>query len=125
LLIERHRMSERRACRLLGLDRSSCRYRPRPKLDEELCARLRELAAQHPRYGYRRLGALLEREGRSVNHKKVERLYRQQGLLSKAAGASGSRQALALRRRPWSERINSGRWTSSPTRPLRGACCGC
>jgi hypothetical protein len=38
-------MSERRACRLLGLDRSSCRYRPRPKRDDELCARLRELAA--------------------------------------------------------------------------------
>jgi putative transposase len=73
-------MSERRVCRLLGLDRSSYRYRSRPNHNEELCVRLRELAAQHPRYGYRRLGALLRREGRRVNHKKVEPLYRQQGL---------------------------------------------
>ncbi len=73
-------MSERRACRLLGMDRSSCRYRPIPKGDEELCERLRALAARHPRYGYRRLGALLRREGRAVNHKKVERLYRREGL---------------------------------------------
>ncbi len=73
-------MSERRVCGLLDIDRSSYRYRPRPNRNEELCARLRELAAQHPRYGYRRLGALLRREGRRVNHKKVERLYRQQGL---------------------------------------------
>lgn len=62
-------MSERRVCRLLEIDRSSYRYRPRPKQDEELCARMRELAAQHPRYGYRRLGVLLRREGRRVNHK--------------------------------------------------------
>jgi putative transposase len=73
-------MSERRVCRLLDIDRSSYRYRPRPNRNEELCARLRELGAEHPRYGYRRLGALLRREGRRVNHKKVERLYRQQGL---------------------------------------------
>ena len=79
-VIERCSMSVRRACRLLGVDRSSYRYRPRPKDDEELCERLRALAARHPRYGYRRLGALLRREGHRVNHKKVERLYRQQGL---------------------------------------------
>ena len=73
-------MSEGRVCRLLGLDRSSYRYRPRPNDNQELCARLRELAVQPPRYGYHRLGALPRREGRQVNHKKVERLYRQQGL---------------------------------------------
>lgn len=102
-------MSERRACRLLGLDRSSCRYRPKPKLDEELCARLRELAAQHPRYGYRRLGALLEREGRGVNHKKVERLYRQQGLAVRrrrrkrlAPGARASAPAAERANQLWS-----------------------
>ena len=83
-VIERCTMSVRRACRLLGVDRSSYRYRPRPKDDKELCERLRALAARHPRYGYRRLGALLRREGHRVNHKKVERLYRQP-LLSKLA----------------------------------------
>jgi putative transposase len=102
-------MSERRACRLLGLDRSSCRYRPKPKLDEELCARLRELAAQHPRYGYRRLGALLKREGRGVNHKKVERLYREQGLAVRrrrrkrlAPGARASAPAAERANQLWS-----------------------
>lgn len=73
-------MSERRACRLLSVDRSSYRYRQRTKNDEALCVRLRVLAARHPRYGYRRLGELLRREGQRVNHKKVERLYREQGL---------------------------------------------
>ena len=61
-VIERCTMSVRRACRLLGVDRSSYHYRPRPKDDEELCERLRALAARHPRYGYRRLGALLRRD---------------------------------------------------------------
>ncbi len=73
-------MSERRSCRLLGLNRSSYRYRPRNKRDEELCERLRQLAAAHPRYGYRRLCALLRREGQRVNHQRIERLYREQGL---------------------------------------------
>ncbi len=72
-------MSERRSCRLLGLDRSSYRYRPREKRDEEMSERLRQLAAAHPRYGYRRLCALLRREGQTVNHKRIERLYREQG----------------------------------------------
>ena len=55
-------------------------YRPKLNHNEELCVRLRELATRHPRYGYRGLGALLGREGRRVNYKKLERLYRQQGL---------------------------------------------
>lgn len=74
-------MSERRACRLLQLPRSTKRYRHRPHLDEEaLRGRLRELAAERPRFGYRRLGALLRREGFVVNHKRVHRLYRAERL---------------------------------------------
>ena len=108
-VIERCTMSVRRACRLLGVDRSSYRYRPRPKDDKELCERLRALAARHPRYGYRRLGALLRREGHRVNHKKVERLYRQQGLavrrrkrkrLTRSARAAA--QALERANQQWS-----------------------
>lgn len=79
-VIERCSMSERRACRLLGVDRASYRYRPKPNQDAELCKRLRALAARHPRYGYRRLGALLRHEEPVVNHKRVERLYRREGL---------------------------------------------
>ena len=60
--------------------------------------RLRVLAAQHPRYGYRRLGALLRREGRRVNHKKLERLYRQQGLAVQRCRRKRRRSGTPLRR---------------------------
>ena len=74
-------ISERRACRLLELARGTRRYQPRRPPDEaELRRRLRELAAERPRFGYRRLGALLGREGRRVNPKRVYRLYRAEGL---------------------------------------------
>jgi putative transposase len=79
--MSKHSMSERRVCRLLKLPRSTKRYEPRRRTDEaELRKRLRELAAERPRFGYRRLGALLAREGRDVNHKRVHRLYRAEGL---------------------------------------------
>ncbi len=94
-------MSERRACRLLGMDRSSYRYRPKPSGDDELCERLRTLAARHPRFGYRRLGALLRREGREVNHKRVARLYRREGL----AVRRRKRKTLAHGARPATPRL--------------------
>lgn len=73
--------SERRASAVVGIGRSSARYRPHPRVDEdELRRRLQELAAARPRFGYRRLHALLRREGIVVNHKRVERLYRREGL---------------------------------------------
>ena len=78
---ERHGLSERHACRLVGIGRSTLRYRPRRSSDEEaLRQRLRTLAAERPRFGYRRLHALLRREGVGLNHKRVERLYREEGL---------------------------------------------
>lgn len=73
-------LSERRACRLVGIGRATLRYEPRRGKDERLRQRLRELAAERPRFGYRRLHALLRREGVVVNHKRVERLYREEGL---------------------------------------------
>lgn len=74
-------LSERRACRLVGIGRSTLRYRSRPRPEEEpLKRRLRELAAARPRFGYRRLHVLLRREGVIINHKRVERLYREKGL---------------------------------------------
>jgi putative transposase len=63
-------VSERRAGRALGMGNSSLRYRSRRPAAEELRRRLRELAAERPRYGYQRLWALLRREGREVNHKR-------------------------------------------------------
>ncbi len=74
-------VSERRASRTLGLSRSCLRYTPVAR-DEQvaLARRIEELAGTHPRYGYRRIWALLVREGWSVNKKTVRRHWRQLGL---------------------------------------------
>ena len=73
-------LSERRACRLVKIHRSVATYKPRREAPTELLTRLRELASERRRYGYRRLAVLLRREGFVVNHKKVYRLYRDEGL---------------------------------------------
>jgi putative transposase len=74
-------VSERRACRVLGQPRSTQRQAAKPKEEEgRLVARMLELVRRHPRYGYRRIWALLRREGWRVNRKRVHRLWRQQGL---------------------------------------------
>ena len=73
-------LSERRACGLVGMGRSSCRYRRRPRGEVELRERLRSLAGERRRFGYRRLTVLLRREGWTVNHKRVYRLYGQEGM---------------------------------------------
>ena len=73
-------VGERRACRATGFHRSSQRYQARSDPQVELRMRLKELAAARVRYGYRRLHILLRREGWPVNHKRVHRLYREEGL---------------------------------------------
>jgi putative transposase len=75
-----YRRSERRACQLAGMGRSSCRYQGRRRDDDELRQRLRELAEERRRFGYRRLTVLLRREGRRVNPKRVYRIYCAEGL---------------------------------------------
>jgi putative transposase len=76
-----YQRSERHACRLLGLGRSTHRYRARRAVrDAKLRTRLKELAAKRMRFGYRRLTAMLVREGVVANHKRVYRLYREEGL---------------------------------------------
>jgi putative transposase len=80
-LREAFAMSERRACRVAGADRSSVRYCCRRPDDGPLRDQLKELAAQRRRFGYRRLWVLLRREGHAVNKKRVYRLYRQERLM--------------------------------------------
>ena len=75
-----YRRSERKACELAGLGRSSYRYRAQRREPTELRERLRSLAAERRRFGYRRLTVLLRREGWPVNHKRVYRMYREEGL---------------------------------------------
>jgi putative transposase len=72
--------NERRACRWVGVDRSTIRYRSRRPSDAPLRERLRELAAEHPRWGSPRLAWRLRRDGWTDNHKRIERCYRAEGL---------------------------------------------
>ncbi len=80
-LCDQFDVSQRRVSRALDLARSSLRYAPVAR-DEAaaLARRIEQLAGAYPRYGYRRIWALLDREGWTVNKKAVRRLYRQLGL---------------------------------------------
>ena len=74
-------VSERRACRVLEQPRATQRYRVvEGEYERRLTDRIVELAGQYGRYGYRRITAMLRREGWNVNHKRVERIWRQEGL---------------------------------------------
>jgi hypothetical protein len=79
-LVDVHEMSEGRACHLIGADRSTIRHRSRRPDGARVRDRLRELASERRRFGYRRLHVLLRQEGLVVNRKKTERLYRQERL---------------------------------------------
>ena len=74
-------VSERRACRVLGQARAVQRHTPEVRDDEEpLTGRIIELAAVYGRYGTPRITAMLRQEGWIVNHKRVERIWREEGL---------------------------------------------
>jgi putative transposase len=79
--IEQYEISERRACRLAGISRSSRHYQPDTQRDEGLRQRIRELARERQRFGHLRLTVLLRREGWGANHKKVYRICREEQLL--------------------------------------------
>ena len=79
-LREHHNLSERRACKIVRLCRSSFRYQAKPNNDAEIKGRLRQLAEQRRRFGAPRLHELLRRDGLVINHKRTERLYREEGL---------------------------------------------
>ena len=83
-------LSERRACSIVGADRKMVRYRSRRPPDGELRARLRDLANERRRFGYRRLFILLRREGEASGVNRIYRLYREEGgRLQKPLGKSG------------------------------------
>ena len=79
-LRQAYELSEHRACGLVGITRWSNRYQSCREPQEELRQRLRELAGNRPRYGYRRLTVMLRREGWQVNTKRVYRMYREDNL---------------------------------------------
>lgn len=114
-------MSERRACRLIEADRKMVRYRSRRACDDALRRRLRELAGEQRRFGYRRLHVLLRAEGYVLNRKKTQRLYREERLtVRKRKGrkrATGARAPILVEARPnvrWSidfihDQLSNGR----------------
>jgi putative transposase len=119
---ERLAISERRACRLVGLSRTVLHYEAKmSEQNAELGSRIAELAAARRRFGYRRIHALLRREGRQANHKRVYRLYRLAGLAvarrRKRARVAVEREPLLVATRPnevWSmdfvmDALSSGR----------------
>ncbi len=91
-------VSERRACRIIDADRTVIRYRSRRGEDAALREKLRELAQQRRRFGYRRLHILLRRDGIIINRKKTQRLYREEGLTVRRR--KGRKRAVGTRTRP-------------------------
>ena len=91
-----HGASQRRACAVLAVDRSSIRYARRRGDDAELRAKIREVAAERRRFGYRRVHVMLERQGVRMNLKKPRRLYAEEKLQVKRRG--GRKRALGTRR---------------------------
>jgi putative transposase len=96
-------MSERRACRVIGINRTSVRYRATRPDDGALRERLKALAQERRRFGYRHLHVLLLQEGHAVNRKRVQRLYREERLtvrrrlLRQASRLAGGGECLAHR----------------------------
>ncbi len=102
-------VSEQRACRVIGADRSGIRYQSRRDDDGMLRDKLRDLAHQRRRFGYRRLHILLRREGITINRKKTQRLYREESLTvrrrkgrKRSGGARVSAPVPALPNQRWS-----------------------
>jgi putative transposase len=93
--IEQKDYSQRRACKLIGLEPKTYRYASKRPDDGELRSRLRALASERRRFGYRRLHILLAREGLPLNHKRLFRLYREERLGVRKRG--GRKRALGTR----------------------------
>lgn len=94
-LVANHKMSERRACRVIGCCRMSVRYKTIRQDDPVLRDRLNALARERRRFGYRRLHVFLRREGHEVNHKRLFRIYREEGLHVRRRG--GRKRAIGTR----------------------------
>ena len=109
-LQQTYEMSQRRACRVIDGDRASVRYQARRPDDGELRGRLKALAQERRRFGYRRLHVLLRREGHAVNKKRVQRLYREERLMVRQRG--GRKRALGTRRPIETPAVANQRWSS-------------
>ena len=94
-LVEEHGLSERKACMLVGIHRSTVRYRSKKADESWLVDKIKEIAYEKKRFGYRRIHMMLRREKIVVNHKKVFRIYKTCGL--KVLKRGGRKKALGVR----------------------------
>lgn len=95
-LCQEHGVSQRRACDVLEIDRSSVRYKSVRPDDTHLREAMKKVAAKRRRFGYRRIHVMLERQGITMNQKKLRRLYREEQLQVRKRG--GRKRALGTRR---------------------------
>ncbi|MGY3408379.1 putative transposase [Bradyrhizobium sp. GM5.1] len=102
-------MSERRACKAIGCCRMTMRYRTTQADDASLRQRMRAMAQERRRFGYRRLHVLLKREGYLINHKKLFRLYREEKLTVRRRG--GRKRAIGTRAPMLVPMMPNDRWS--------------
>jgi len=95
-LCDEHGVSQRRACDVLDVDRSSVRYTSTRPDDADLRKAMKDVASERRRFGYRRIHIMLERQGIRINLKKLRRLYREEGLQVRKRG--GRKRALGTRK---------------------------
>ena len=102
-------MSERRACQVISADRASIRYCSRRVDDGDIREKLRALAQERRRFGYRRLHILLRRDGVMINRKKTQRIYREEGLTVRRR--KGRKRAVGTRMPPPVPALPNQRWS--------------
>ena len=95
-LMEVHQVSQRRACDVLRVDRSTMRYSSRRSDDTDLRDAIKRVSRERRRFGCRRIHVMIAREGFEVNHKKVRRIYREEKLQVRRRG--GRKRALGTRK---------------------------
>ena len=95
-LIDKHGVSQRRACATMQVDRSTVRYNSNRPDDSKLRTEIKLVAKERRRFGYRRLQVMLERKGIFMNHKKLRRLYAEEKLQVRRRG--GRKRALGTRK---------------------------
>ena len=108
-LVVHHGMSERRACKATGLCRMTMRYKTTREDDTALRERMKAIAHERRRFGYRRLHVLLGREGFVVNHKRLFRLYREERLPVRRRG--GRKRAIGTRAPMLIPSLPNARWS--------------
>lgn len=95
-LMDVHQVSQRRACSTLDVDRSTVRYKSRRIDDADLREAIKRVSRERRRFGYRRIHVMVEREGHTVNHKKLRRIYTEEKLQVRRRG--GRKRALGTRK---------------------------